>query len=131
MEEGKKTRKKFERGGLKWGCEARLSDCCTLTHRERGKESESRVLGLQPTSATVQLLCRELTQRRPFRGEREKTLKMPEKKKNNRKTGKENDRAGGGKGQKREKNITTKGCCKEEYRQIMRMEKNEEWEEGL
>lgn len=58
-----------------------MSDCCTLTHTDGGRESESRVSGLQPSSATVQLLWRELTQRRPFRGEREKTLKMPEVKK--------------------------------------------------
>lgn len=84
-------------------------------------------MGLQPTSATVRLLCRELTQR----GTGKDVEDARKEKKKHRKTGKENDRAGGGKGQKREKNITTKGCCKEEYRQIMRKEKNEEWEEGL
>lgn len=78
-------------------------------------------MGLQPTSATVQLLCRELTQKGPFREEREKTLKMPEKKKNSEKQAKRTTEQEGG----RDKN------GKEEYRQIMRKEKNEEWEEGL
>lgn len=38
-----------------------------LTNTEKEKESECRVLGLEPTSASIQLLCRELSQKRPFR----------------------------------------------------------------
>lgn len=80
-----------------------MSDCCTLTHTERGKESENRVLGLQPTSATVQLLCRELTQKGPFRGEREKTLKMPERKKYTEKQAKRTTEQEWGRGKNRKR----------------------------
>lgn len=107
-----------------------MSDCCTLTHTERGKESESRVLGLQPTSHRTAFVQR-VDSERTFQRGTGKDVEDARKKEIHRKTGKENGRAGGGKGQKREKNITTKGRCKEEYRQIMRKEKNEEWEEGL
>lgn len=51
-----------------------------LTNTEKEKESESRVFGLQPTSATIQLLCSELTQKGPFReGEKRHGREMTEK----------------------------------------------------
>lgn len=100
------------------------------THR-RGKRVREQSFGPAAKqchrTAFVQRVDSEKTfQRRT--GKDVEDARSEKKKITHRKTGKENDRAGGGKGQKREKNIT---ACKEEYRQIMRKEKNEEWEEGL
>lgn len=103
----------------------------TDTHRE-GERVREQSFGLAANQCHRTAFVQRVDSEKTFQTGTGKDVEDARReKKKHRKTGKENDRAGGGKGQKREKNITTKGRCKEEYRQIMRKEKNEEWEEGL